>query len=60
MKHYAGIDLSMETSHVCVVDAEGRKLGAAAKPASSQCNVRPCETRYSTAAIRDGRVRTDP
>jgi hypothetical protein len=28
MKHYAGIDLSMETSHVCVVDAEGRKVGA--------------------------------
>ena len=29
MKHYAGIDLSMETSHICVVDADGRKLGAA-------------------------------
>ena len=28
MKHYAGIDLSMETSHVCVVDAEGRKVAA--------------------------------
>jgi transposase len=28
MKHYAGIDLSMETSHVCVVDANGRKIGA--------------------------------
>jgi transposase len=28
MKHYAGIDLSMETSHVCVVDADGRKAGA--------------------------------
>lgn len=28
MKHYAGIDLSMETSHVCVVDADGRKVGA--------------------------------
>lgn len=28
MKHYAGIDLSMETSHVCVVvDADGRKVG---------------------------------
>ncbi len=27
MKHYAGIDLSMETSHVCVIDAEGRKIG---------------------------------
>ena len=24
MKHYAGIDLSMETTHVCVVDVEGR------------------------------------
>src|SRR5690242_5389744 len=28
MKHYAGIDLSMETAHVCVVDGDGRKLGA--------------------------------
>jgi hypothetical protein len=28
MKHYAGIDLSMETSHVCIVDADGRKVGA--------------------------------
>jgi transposase len=28
MKHYAGIDLSMETSHVCVVDADGRKIDA--------------------------------
>jgi transposase len=27
MNHYAGIDLSMETSHICVVDAEGRKVG---------------------------------
>jgi transposase len=28
MKFYAGIDLSMESSQVCVVDAEGRKIGA--------------------------------
>lgn len=28
MKHYAGIDLSMETSHVCVVDEDGRRVGA--------------------------------
>lgn len=28
MKHYAGIDLSMETSHVCVVDADGCKVAA--------------------------------
>lgn len=28
MNHYAGIDLSMETSHVCVVDAEGHKVAA--------------------------------
>lgn len=27
MKHYAGLDLSMETTHICVVDAEGRKIG---------------------------------
>lgn len=24
MKHYAGIDVSLEVSHVCVIDAEGR------------------------------------
>jgi transposase len=28
VKHYAGLDLSMETTHVCVVDADGRKIGA--------------------------------
>ena len=28
MKHYAGIDLSMETAYACVVDGDGRKLGA--------------------------------
>ncbi len=28
MKHYAGIDLSMETTHVCILDADGRKVGA--------------------------------
>ena len=28
MKYYAGIDLSMETTHVCVVDVEGRRVGA--------------------------------
>lgn len=28
MSHYAGIDLSMERSHVCVVDADGRKIAA--------------------------------
>lgn len=27
MSHYAGIDLSMETSHICVVD-DGRKIAA--------------------------------
>lgn len=29
MNHHAGLDLSMETTHICVVDAEGRKIGAA-------------------------------
>jgi transposase len=27
MKHYAGLDLSTETTHVCVVDADGRQIG---------------------------------
>lgn len=26
MKHYAGLDLSMETTQVCVVDETGRKI----------------------------------
>ena len=26
MKHYAGLDLSMETTHVCVVDQEGDRI----------------------------------
>lgn len=26
MKHYAGLDLSMETTQVCIVDENGRKL----------------------------------
>jgi transposase len=29
MKPYAGIDLSMETTHVCVIDETGRKLSSA-------------------------------
>lgn len=29
MKHYAGIHLLMETTHVCVVDETGRKLRSA-------------------------------
>lgn len=28
MKRYAGIDLSMETPHLCIVDGEGRKVAA--------------------------------
>ena len=26
MKHYAGLDLSTENTHICVVDEDGRKL----------------------------------
>ncbi len=36
MKHYAGIDLSMETSHVCIVDNDGRKVGAVSTGTGSQ------------------------
>lgn len=28
MKHHAGLDLPMEATHVCVVDVDGRKIGA--------------------------------
>jgi len=40
-----------------VVRRDGRSAkvtGWALKPASSQCNVRPCETRYSTTDLRAG------
>ena len=26
MKHYAGLDLSMESTQVCIIDENGRKL----------------------------------
>lgn len=28
MKHYAGLDLSMKSTQVCIVDENGRKLGS--------------------------------
>ena len=28
MKHYAGLDLSMETTQVCIVDESGRKIAS--------------------------------
>ena len=28
MKHYAGLDLSMETTQVCIVDETGRKIAS--------------------------------
>ena len=36
MKHYAGLDLSMKTTHVCVVDADGRKIGAQCVDSTSE------------------------
>jgi len=38
MKHYAGIDLSMETSHVCIADAEGRKVAAEGVDSTPEAN----------------------
>jgi hypothetical protein len=32
MKHYAGLDLSMETTQVCIVDENGRKLDTRKNP----------------------------
>ncbi|MER9953818.1 hypothetical protein NKJ52_03050 [Mesorhizobium australicum] len=28
MKHYAGLDLSMESTQVCIIDENGRKLNS--------------------------------
>jgi transposase len=42
MEHYAGIDVSLELSSVCVVDAQGKILKEA-KVASS-CRSRPRRT----------------
>ena len=42
MEHYAGIDVSLELSSVCVVDAQGqivREVKVASEPEASGCFV---------------------
>jgi len=58
MKHYAGIDLSMETSHVCVVDAEGRKVGAHCVDSTPEATAAVLERHGSVerAVIETGRM----
>jgi hypothetical protein len=36
MKHYAGIDVSLECSSVCIVDAEGRIVREAKVPSEPE------------------------
>ena len=58
MKHYAGLDLSMETTQVCIVDENGRKLVAEKIESSSEAiaglleRYRPIER----AVIETGRM----
>ena len=43
MEHYAGIDVSLELSSVCVVDAQGKivkEAKVASEPESSRCFLR--------------------
>ena len=38
MKYYAGLDLSMETTQVCIVDENGRKLVSEKVESSPEAN----------------------
>ena len=53
MEHYAGIDVSLEFSSVCVVDAQGkivREAKVASEPNASGCF--PCVAWYCGEAGR--------
>jgi transposase len=41
MNHYAGIDVSLESSHVCVIDGSG-KIVREAKVASERLSAERC------------------
>ncbi len=41
MKHYAGSDLSMESTQVCIVDENGWKLKGSAPPSSAIADLDP-------------------
>jgi transposase len=58
MKHYAGLDLSMETTQVCIVDETGRKL-VSEKVESSPESIATLLERYGPierAVIETGRM----
>jgi len=58
MKHYAGLDLSMETTHICIVDADGRKIGAQSVDSTPEAIAAELE-RYGAverAVIETGRM----
>ena len=58
IRNYAGLDLSMETSHVCVVDADGRKVGMQCVDSTSEAIAAVLE-RYGPierAVIETGRM----
>ena len=58
MKHYAGLDLSMESTQVCIVDENGRKL-VSKKVESSPEAIAGMLKRYGSterAVIESGRM----
>ena len=61
MEHYAGIDVSLELSSVCVVDAQGKivkEAKVASEPDSSGCLLRgSLALRWSGLGSRRGRCR---
>ena len=62
MKHYAGLDLSMESTQVCIVDETGRKL-VSEKVESSPEAIAAMLERYSPmerAVIETGRMPLRP
>ena len=58
MSHYAGIDLSMETSHVCVVDTDGRKIAAQSVDSTPEAIAETLERHgpIARAVIETGRM----
>jgi len=58
MKHYAGLDLSMESTQICIVDENGRKLVSGKEESSPEAIARMLE-RYGPierAVIETGRM----
>ena len=51
MKHYAGLDLSMETTQVCIVDDNGRKVVSEKVESSPEAIAMMLETAASRSPL---------